>query len=236
MADEKKVKKITTGLVFSWIFSVFFIFGGLGSMIGPERNIGFGIVVALMGVVILPPFNRWLKEEKGFELSTGMKWVILIVGFIISATLMNVPSSDAAVVPAEPSVEAQAPAAPFVPEPTKQKVRSARLTIDRVTTAYANLQPFRLTVENVGDVFITPQFDVVVVDDRGAEIFSGSPMFDTFGTLRAGDKKTDEITLLSCTFREDGSYNVRVDVLDSDYEKLASDTADVEVAYWGAFS
>ena len=62
-----------------------------------------------------------------------------------------------------------------------------------------------------------------------------SPLFD-IGSLEPGEKKTDEIQILACIFNEDGDYNVNVDLLDENFNKLGSASKVLTVEYWDQFN
>jgi len=239
MKEQNDTKKITAGLVFSWIFGVLFIFGALGSFANKEALVG--VLFLVMGASILPPVNNALKSKWHIELSTGLKWIIIIVCFIIIAFNIPQPAVNTISPPKVPQQEATPTPTAVTPPPTTQVapqkalVRSASLSIDKATTTTANLAPIRVIVNNIGDVAISPKFDVTVTDRIGTEVCSGSPMFDEFSTVSPGNKKTGEFSILGCIFKEDGTYAVKVDLLDSDYTKLDSATKDVTVTYWSAF-
>jgi len=238
----KEVKKITLGLILSWIFGIVFGLSGLTFLFTGSIIAGGSLILA--SLILLPPVNKLVKEKFNFELSRGLKITLVIILFVIYA--VNLPSSDISsndvkVQPTEnvinPPSETQTQTQPKTQpqEQPKQKVKSATLTIDRVQVQAANLFPTRVTVTNIGDVTINPKFDLYVYDSDGNEVCSGSPMFDPFSNIAPGKKKTDEISLIDCTFEEDGTYTLKIDLLDSDYNKLDSKTKEFTVNYWGKF-
>lgn len=117
---------------------------------------------------------------------------------------------------------------------TVEKTKSAELSIVRVQIQLANLYPTRVKVENTGDFTIYPEFDLYVYDEDDNEVCSGSPLFG-FGAVSPGKSKIDEISILGCMFTEDGDYELKIDLLDSDYNKLDTDTETFTVDYWGQF-
>jgi uncharacterized protein YcfL len=117
-------------------------------------------------------------------------------------------------------------------EPVK-KVKSADIEIAKVNYQMANLESVRVTLENTGDVSINPKFDIYIYDPSGTEIPTNS-MFDEFGTISAGQSKTGEISVIEM-FKEDGTYSIKVDLLDSDYNKLDTASKDFTINYWGKF-
>ena len=74
---SKEVKKITAGLIFSWIFGVLFVLSGFG-LIG-QGSIVLGILVILCAILIIPLTNKFTKEKMHFEISGGVKWILVIL-------------------------------------------------------------------------------------------------------------------------------------------------------------
>ncbi len=160
-------------------------------------------------------------------------FAILVIGVVvISGCISGSTNSDIVVQPTE-NVETPT-AQPEEQEPPEQKIKSATLTIDRVTETAANLGNIRITIKNTGDVTIYPKFDVYVFDSGENEICSDSPLFG-IGSIAVGKQKTDEIQIISCIFNEDGDYTVKVDLLDEDFNKLDTAEKTLTVNYWGQF-
>jgi hypothetical protein len=237
MAKEEQPRRITLFNVLAWIFSIlfgipalFFLFSG---------SVATGVWLFLAALALFPPLANWVKTRFNLELSRTLRTVlaiILFVGYAVSlstSAFLHPAASASAGPPSVPTVAASAAVPPTTAPPVH---RSARIQIDRATTAVANLQPIRVTVTNTGDVAVTPKFDVTVTDTHGTEVCSGSPLYDDFTLLTPGNAQTGEFSIMGCTFRRDGTYTVRVDVLDSDFTKLGSDAKDVTVAYWSTFS
>jgi hypothetical protein len=114
------------------------------------------------------------------------------------------------------------------------KIKSGTLLVDRVTVTAANLDKIRVTIENTGDVAFAPKFDVFAIGTTGETVCEGSPFFGS-GSVAAGKQVTKEIQILACIFNQDGDYTVKVDMLDSDFNKLDSGEKTVTVSYWGSF-
>ncbi|MCK5629235.1 MAG: hypothetical protein KAI26_01340 [Nanoarchaeota archaeon] len=113
--------------------------------------------------------------------------------------------------------------------------KHATINIDRVQVQLANLYPTRVTVENTGRIAINPKFDVVVKKGT-TTVCSASPLFDEFRRIEPGEKQTGEFQIMGCIFNSDGQYTITIDLLDSDYNKLDTDTETFNVDYWGMFS
>lgn len=98
-SESQPTKKITLGLVLSWIFGVVFALAGLGGTI--EGSFGFGIPLLLAGLVLLPPVRSLIREKAHFELSTGLLITIVIILLVIS--IVNTPSRTATATTADTS-------------------------------------------------------------------------------------------------------------------------------------
>lgn len=238
--EHKEIKKITAGLIFSWIFGVLFLFAGLGLI--TESSYVTGILIMVCSAMIIPYFNKISAEKFNFQISGGIKFILVIVIFILMGIGMSNSgdfNSNINVQPTDNVVNQQnIPTQSTQDTPTttsKQKVKSATLSIDRVQIQVANLYPTRITVTNTGDVSISPKFDLYIYDSNDNEVCSGSPLFDEIGSISANQKQTGEISIIGCMFEKDGTYTLRVDLLDSDYNKLDSATKEFSVNYWGQF-
>src|SRR3989344_9457062 len=86
----KETKKITLGLVLSWIFGVLFGISGLTFLFSGGIVAGGSLIIA--SLVLLPPMNNFVKEKFNFELSRGLKITLVIILFVIYA--VSLPSSN----------------------------------------------------------------------------------------------------------------------------------------------
>jgi hypothetical protein len=84
--QAKSSKKITVGLILSWIFGILFALTGIISVFSEPIP---GIVMLIMAAVLLPPVNKFVDEKWKFHLSGGMKVVVLIIGFIIFGSTVD---------------------------------------------------------------------------------------------------------------------------------------------------
>jgi len=73
-------KKITIGLILSWIFGVLFALTGIVSVFSEPIP---GLVMLIMAAVLLPPIAKLVDQKWKFHLSKGIKIVVIIIGFII---------------------------------------------------------------------------------------------------------------------------------------------------------
>ena len=78
-------KKISVGLILSWIFGVLFALTGIVSVFSEPIP---GLVMLIMAAVLLPPVTKLVDQKWKFHLSKGMKIGVIIIGLIIfSATI-----------------------------------------------------------------------------------------------------------------------------------------------------
>ena len=204
----------------------------------------FGILLAIAAVVFYGIQKK--HESTGAAVAgliTGIIGIILnvimlifVIGFLAYFGAFEGTYEDISIIETEDVLDGsdQEETAPVVKSPdSTQKIKSASMTIDRVTDLATNLEPIRITIQNTGDVSISPKFDVIVTDYDGNKICEGSP-FIGIGTIYSGQKKTDEIQIF-CTIGEDGDYLVTVNMLDRNFNKLASDSKTITINYWGKF-
>lgn len=91
---SKEVKKITVGSIFSWIFGILFLIMGV-SIIGTGAPIA-GIIIILCSAMIIPYFNRLIAEKLNFQISGGVKFLLVIIIFIAMGFAMASISKDTA--------------------------------------------------------------------------------------------------------------------------------------------
>jgi len=84
---SKEVKNITLGLILSWIFGILFLLTGVG-LIGQGSFIT-GILVVLCSAMIIPYFNKIVSEKFHFKISGGIKFVLVIIIFILIGVGMS---------------------------------------------------------------------------------------------------------------------------------------------------
>lgn len=85
--QPKEVKRITAGLIFSWIFGVLFVFGGLGVIVNGAYV--WGILIILCALLIIPATNKFTSEKFHFEVSGGVKWLLVILILIFMGVGMS---------------------------------------------------------------------------------------------------------------------------------------------------
>ncbi len=76
-------RKITLGLIFSYIFGGMFIISGLGHLM--SGNIFGGIAILISGLIIFPSTYKIIIAKTNISLSTGVKLLIVLIALIIFA-------------------------------------------------------------------------------------------------------------------------------------------------------
>jgi len=79
-------KKITIGLILSWIFGVLFALTGIVSVFSEPIP---GLVMLTMAAVLLPPVTKLVDQKWKFHLSDGIKIVVIIIGFVIFGSTID---------------------------------------------------------------------------------------------------------------------------------------------------
>ena len=67
--NEKEVKKITAGIVLSWIVGVYFILNGVIVAMGGKFIIG--VLQFVAALLIVPPTNNFLRKKYDFAILTA---------------------------------------------------------------------------------------------------------------------------------------------------------------------
>jgi len=84
---QKEVKKITLGLVLSWIFGIIFgLVGFISLIIGDILSF---FCFSLASFVLFPPTNKFMRKKFNLELSKGVKIILVIVLIGISFSVHN---------------------------------------------------------------------------------------------------------------------------------------------------
>lgn len=82
---------ITVGKVVSWFFGVIFILGGLGAT---TQTLLGGLIMALVGVFLIPNVRQEMSERVDVNFSTWMVVLIAIVGLGVSGAMMPTDSTS----------------------------------------------------------------------------------------------------------------------------------------------
>lgn len=189
-----------------------------------------GFLIIFAGLVIIPKTNDLIKEQFSINLSTPLRiaifFVLLVIGSILVSSSGDFDFDNNVQVVDSSQSDSQ-------PAQSSSKVKSAEIEIQKVNYQLANLESVRVTIKNTGDVSITPDFDVYIYDPYGDEMPTNS-MFDEFGTIRVGETKTGEISVIEM-FSDDGTYTIKIDLLDKNYNILDSDSKEFTINYWNRF-
>jgi hypothetical protein len=125
------IKRITLWLAISWVLSVFFLAGGAIETL--QGMIVSGIFAILIGLVLLPPASKLVKEKFSITFSGGLKFTAVVVLLILDAALGSTHGSNG-VPPATANVTASANApAPDAPAPATPPIA---ITASSLYTAY----------------------------------------------------------------------------------------------------
>src|SRR3989344_8935688 len=73
---EDTPKRITLGLIVSWVLGVLFAIAGLVLLFSNPLS---GLLVLLASAVILPPANQFMAQKMKWSLSGGVKLILVIV-------------------------------------------------------------------------------------------------------------------------------------------------------------
>jgi len=83
---KKEVKKLTLGLIVSWVLGVMFGISALGFIF--QGAVKSGTALVLASLILLPPVNIFIKKEFNFEMSRGLKIIIVIILLIVYAVCL----------------------------------------------------------------------------------------------------------------------------------------------------
>ncbi|MDF1518259.1 MAG: DUF308 domain-containing protein [Lutibacter sp.] len=73
-------KKMTAGLILSWIFGILFALTGIISVFSEPIS---GLIMLIMAAVLLPPIAKLIEQKSNIKLTRTIKAIIIIVGLII---------------------------------------------------------------------------------------------------------------------------------------------------------
>ena len=170
----KEIKKITLGLVLSWVLGVLFLVNGFAFLF--EGVIITGVSLILASLILLPPINNLVKEKFNFELSGGLKVVLVIILLIIGG--LNLPSS-------------------FNQEKMVQKKFPQKTALPQNQTQTSENQPQTPPVElnlNIGETAKTSKVEVTVFSAKKTKSYNYYS--DVFKTNVTEEAKPGKIFIL----------------------------------------
>lgn len=197
----------------------------------------------IFGIMALSQIKKTHEEGKGLAIAGIVVSLIPVIflflffsfiGFIFN--VLDDSFNDVQIITASEDTIVQKVLDTKIVQKTTGKIKKATISVDRVQIQLSNLYPSRVTVTNTGDVSIRPKFDILVIDSQENEICSGSPIINPLGSISPGQKKTGELTIMGCMFTEDGTYTLKVDLLDRNYNKLDTSSKNFNINYWGKFN
>jgi len=181
MTDSKnKSKKVGAGVVFSWIFSLIFIFTGLGMLI--QSKIVAGIFFLLAGIIINPAFKKFLKNKLNLELSKWLIFFIMLACLIVAFSTINAghtnnpnnTSNNSSKLPKENSnkIPTYSIKEPFVLGNLKYTLNSVE-TKDKLTKVWGVKKAegtfliINMTMKNIGNEPEYVNDEIYVIDSQG---------------------------------------------------------------------
>ena len=84
-------KKITVGLILSWIFGTLFALTGIVSIFSEPIS---GFVMLAMAAVLLPPVIKLIDQKWKFHLSGGIKIAVVVIGLIIFGATVDTSNTS----------------------------------------------------------------------------------------------------------------------------------------------
>ncbi len=90
-SSEVKTKNITLSSVLKWIFGVIFTMVGVTSIFSDFLP---GISFLVIGLIFLPPFNKFLKNKFNFVLSRNVKIGIVSILVVLAGATMDTKPKD----------------------------------------------------------------------------------------------------------------------------------------------
>ncbi len=93
---EDTPKRITVGLIVSWVLGVVF---GIAGLVQLFSNPVTGLLMLLAAAILLPPVNRIMAQKMKFSLSGGLKFIVVLGLLIVSGITMSKSNTDIATNP-----------------------------------------------------------------------------------------------------------------------------------------
>ncbi len=85
-------KHITLGVICVWTFGILFLISGVSFI--ASGDIVSGIIVLLVSALLLPPAWQKIREKTKINLSSGVKFLIVIAALAASSATMNADASS----------------------------------------------------------------------------------------------------------------------------------------------
>lgn len=192
--EEVKVRRLTVSLLFTWLFCIFLGYLGVTSLFTVSIISGLSLIAAC--ALICPPLTKLIREKYHFELSKGIKFLILI-------GLLFVYGSFA---PQQQSAAPEKVLNLTYKIGDRVKVGDYAYTVHGMSKASAigsntSLKQaggvfliFDISVENIGNKTKTMWFgpDMIVIDELNRE-FSKTSTDITFAQMQPGLPKRGKI-------------------------------------------
>lgn len=164
--EEKKVRKITLGFVLGWIFGVIFllawvIFLWAGFISIFSKDFSVGIFRMLMSFILLLLANKLLANKLKFVLSGGLKFVLILVLFVLIGIGARNRAKEGGFAITEDNVVKEA----------FKTAAGGEENASRSASSYLSLAPFSYTglIEQLEYEGYTKEEAVYAVDNCGAD-------------------------------------------------------------------
>ncbi len=166
--DVKEVKTVTAGFIFSWIFGVLFLFAGLGNLMSGAYI--SSLIIILCALLIIPYFNNIMTEKLHFRISGGIKFLLVIIIFVVvgisvSKSSQTTPNSSADPVIVNPTESNTIPQPKLPPQITYlNKNYNDLWNIFSPQSKYTDLQKKKIFADEYKDRYVKWTGRVMEVD------------------------------------------------------------------------
>ncbi|MBI2146293.1 DUF4352 domain-containing protein [Candidatus Woesearchaeota archaeon] len=79
-----QVRKIGVLFIVSWILGILFIFGGINGLV---KGMFSNILIILGGIIILPPFGKFIQEKFNIQLTGWLKFALFLIMVTVGISL-----------------------------------------------------------------------------------------------------------------------------------------------------
>lgn len=103
-------RKITLGLIIGWVLGIFILLPAV-SLLAKQPATGLALLVA--SLILIPPSISFIQKKGHFQLSGGVKFILVVVLFGVAAGTMDrsqIPATTEANQPTNTETATQAPA------------------------------------------------------------------------------------------------------------------------------
>ncbi len=237
----KESKKLTLGWALSWIFGVLFGLAGI-SHFGSLAS----VIFLLISFILLPPMNKFVKDEFEVELSRGLKIAIVVILMLVAGANIQTSSTASGTTTAlsnPTSVPTRTVFSTITPGPTQTPTQTAHQTInvaisiqdvgkDTIGT-YVSSPSLQITNTGPSDL-MDMALDITLLKDGqivkknvGVYLISGSNLISS---VPAGDSVVGTLQYMSPTDLN-GHYTLKIDLRKgASITVIATDSKDFDMS------